>query len=71
MLFEVLETKRLKLRKLDQVVFDFIFNNYALDELQSFLALQSQEEVEIEKEKYRKGFSTFNKTFLYFQLIEK
>lgn len=71
MQFEIIETPRLKLRKLNQEVFDFVFNNYTTEELRRFLALKLSEECELEKEKYRQGFSTFNKTFLYFQLIEK
>lgn len=69
--FEIIETPRLKLRKLNQEVFDFVFNKYTNQELQRFLALNSEEDIQLEKEKYKTGFSTFNKTFLYFQIIDK
>ncbi len=39
--------------------------------MRNFLALNSEEDTQLEKEKYKAGFSTFNKTFLYFQIIDK
>lgn len=69
--FEIIETPRLKLRKLNQAVFDFVFNQYTDEDLQEFLALKSLAELTVEKEKFKLGFSTFNRTFIYFQLIEK
>jgi len=67
----ILETQRLYLRRLDQPLFDFIFTKIADPELAVFLGLKSEEELLAEREKYKLGFGMFNKTFLYFQLLEK
>lgn len=69
--FEYLETSRVKLRKLDQQVFDFIFTIYSDEQLMNFLGLKTQDELELEKIRYKKGFSTHSITFTNFQLIEK
>lgn len=71
MMIETLSTDRLILRKLTQEVYDHVFNNYTDQELQSFFGLATQEQLKKEKEKYSKGLSTYNRTFLHFQLIDK
>jgi [ribosomal protein S5]-alanine N-acetyltransferase len=71
MTFEILETNRLKLRKLTPAVLDFVFTNYTNEELKSFLGLSSDLELKKEREKHQKGLTTYNKSFLYFQLIDK
>lgn len=69
--FEILSTDRLLLRKLSPEIFDFIHQNYTEQELMTFLGLTTEEALTFEKEKYRKGLSTFNKSFCYFQILEK
>lgn len=69
--FEIITTERLLLRKLSPETFDFIYQNYSDKELQVFLGLTKPDALAIEKEKYRKGLATFNKTYLYFQLLDK
>lgn len=71
MTFEFLMTERLLLRKLSPETFEYIYNNYSDDELLVFLGLSNLEQLEIEKAKYKKGLTTFNKSFLYFQLLDK
>jgi [ribosomal protein S5]-alanine N-acetyltransferase len=71
MTFEILETARLKLRKLTPEVFDYIFTNYINEELKSFLGLNADQELEKERDKHQKGLATYNRSFLYFQLIDK
>jgi [ribosomal protein S5]-alanine N-acetyltransferase len=71
MQFEILTTNRLSLRKITLDVFDFVYQNYSDNELIPFLGLNNQEELEKEKSKYKNGLCTFNKSFLYFQLIDK
>lgn len=66
-----LQTERLKLKKLTPEIFQFAFENLSESQLLSFFGFDSIAELEMEKEKYKKGISTYNKTFLYFQLIEK
>lgn len=69
--FETLLTERLKLRKLTPEVFTYVFENFSDYEIKTFFDINSDLELKKEKEKYKKGISTFNKTFLYFQLIDK
>lgn len=69
--FETLTTEHLCLRQLCPEVFDYIYKAYSDDALMDFLGLESAEALEKEKEKYRKGLSTFNKSFSYFQIIDK
>lgn len=66
-----LETERLTLRELNPEVFQHLFTKCSDDEIKTFLNLKTAEELEIEKEKFQKGFTTFNKSFCNFQLIEK
>lgn len=71
MTFEILETQRLRLRKLTPEVFDYIFNNYSEEQICAFLGLRSEQEFLREHEKYWEGLSTYNRSFLYFQLLQK
>ena len=69
MKFEELKTKRLTLRKLTPEVYRYVFENYEENELVKFFGFNSQDEVFVEDEKYRKGLSTFNKSFLLFHIL--
>lgn len=66
--FTYLETKRLKLRLVDQKVLDYIFGQYNQEELYQFFG---DEIAEKEIKRYKGGASTFNRTFLYFQMLDK
>lgn len=69
--FEILTTEHLLLRKLTPEVFDYIHAFYSDKELLHFLGLESESELQKEKDKHETGLSTFNKSFLYFQIIDK
>ena len=69
MIFETAETNRLILRKVTPETYDFIYKAYSDDECIAFLGLSSTDELTIEKEKYAKGISAYDRTFLYFQLM--
>ena len=71
MTFEVLTTERLILRKLSPETFAFIYENYSDDELMAFLGLSNDEQLAVEKNKFRNGLTTYNKSFLYFKLLDK
>lgn len=71
MRFEILTTEHLALRKLTPEVFDYIYAIYSDDALIHFLGLTDENALKIEKEKHQKGLSTFNKSFLYFHIINK
>lgn len=68
MQFEEINTARLVLRKLTPEVFRYVFSHYPDDELQHFLGVASREELDREKEKYILGFSTYNRSFVMFQV---
>lgn len=70
MQFNHINTDRLILREITQEVMDFVFGNYSDSGLMNFFNY-SEEQLAVEKEKYNKGYSTFNRTFLYFFLIDK
>jgi len=69
--FELLETERLFLRKLTPEVYDYIYSNYTDEECMLHLGLSSHEELEKEKERYEKGLSAYDRTFVIFQLVIK
>ncbi len=68
--FEIINTERLKLRKLTPEVYKYIFENYSTEQIIQFLGIKP-EEFAAEKEKFEKGMITFNKSYLYFQIIDK
>ena len=71
MKFEEIITDRLILRKFTQESFDSIYSDMSQDEQLDILGLNSIEKLLEEKEKYKKGLSTYNKKFLYFQLLKQ
>ena len=71
MKFEEIITDKLILRKFTQESFDSIYSDMSQDEQLDILGLNSIEKLLEEKEKYKKGLSTYNKKFLYHQLIDK
>jgi len=68
--FTTLHTERLMLRAITPEVYDHIHTNLGNTELMEFLGLASAEDLAVEKEKYDKGYSTHNRTFMLFQLID-
>lgn len=68
---EQLSTNRLLLRKIDIELISHIYSNYSDHKLIEFLGLKSKSNLEEEKNKYNQGLWTYNKKFLYFQLIKK
>lgn len=71
MQFELLETERLRLRKVTPEVYAHVFDVFDDEELQHFFGHPNQEEVKKEFNRFRNGLTTFNKTFLLFHLLEK
>ncbi len=69
--FELLETKRLVLRKLAPEVCHYVFKNYSDDELMQFFGYENKETLKKEKENIIHGIRTYNRTFLYFQMLSK
>ncbi len=69
--FEQFNTQRLILRKLDPPTLSHVHETMDNDTLKDFLGLKSDAELRLEKSKYKKGLSTYNRKFLYFQLLDK
>lgn len=71
MQFEIIETSRLLLRKVTPDVYTYVFDQYDDEQLQAFFGFQAPGDVEKELNRFRKGLTTFNKTFVNFHLLDK
>ena len=71
MKFQYLESDRLRIRAYDQEVGDFIFDNFANEELKSFLGVSTDVELEKQKKMHTDGFSSYNRSVLMFHLIDR
>lgn len=70
MTIEELKTDRLKLRVVTPEVYSYVYDNYDNEALKAFFGLTTDEDVEKEREKYRKGVTTYNRSFTHFFIIE-
>lgn len=70
MTFEIIETKRLYLRKLTDEIYEHLLQNGTDDDIIKYLNVKATE-VSREREKAIKGFSTHSKSLLIFQLLDK
>jgi ribosomal-protein-alanine N-acetyltransferase len=68
--FEIIKTDRLILRRLSPNDFEYIFENYSEVEIKKLLGHNSDEEFLKEKAKYEKGYTTYNRSFEYFQILD-
>lgn len=66
-----IETERLFLRELTPDVYNQVFCSYSDADIKDFFGIQSDEALFKEKEKFKKGLTTFNKSFCNFQIIIK
>ncbi len=71
MIFETIETKLLILRKLTDEVYQYLLNNYTDSEIMEHLGIKTAEELANEKEKIKQSYTSYGKTLLLFQLIDK
>jgi ribosomal-protein-alanine N-acetyltransferase len=69
--FEIFETERLLLKKLTPADFVYIFENFNQDEIRRILGIANDTEYLIEENKYKNGYSTHDRSFVFFQLIDK
>ncbi len=65
-----LYTKRLKFRLVTPEIYREVFELPKTD-IMNFFGISTDEELSEEQERLERGLTSFNKTFLYFQLIEK
>lgn len=66
-----LYSDRLILRKITPETLDRLFSRGNDAEIMSTLCLDSQEELEDERRKFHEGISTYNRSFVWFKLLER
>lgn len=71
MTFFTIETERLLLRKVDPKTYHYVFQHFSKKEQMEFLGINNSEKLQEEKEKYKKGITTHNKSMVLFQLLDK
>ncbi len=67
----ILETQRMILRGFNQQSYDELFSSAADFEISAVLGISTAEELELEKFRYKGGYSTYNLTIQFFQLVAK
>lgn len=68
---ETFQTERLLLKKLTPTDFNYIFGNYEEVEIRTLLGITTDDEYNIELNKYKKGYATHNRSLVYFIMIDK
>lgn len=66
-----LETPRMILRGFNQDSYDSLFSSANDFDISNVLGLSTVEELELEKFRYKGGYSTYNLTIQFFQLVDK
>lgn len=66
-----LETPRLLLRGLNQQSYHSLFAQYTQPQIMEILGVSTQEEYDLELSRYQGGYSTYNLTIQFFQLVTK
>lgn len=69
--FEIIETKRLLLKVLSANEMNFIFENYPKPEIKKILGHYSEDEYQKEENKHKNGYSSYNRSFKLFLMIDK
>jgi ribosomal-protein-alanine N-acetyltransferase len=67
----ILETPRLNLILFDQQAYNSIFSAYEKAEIMRIFGHQNDAEYELEVSRFQGGFSTYNLTIQFFQLVSK
>jgi ribosomal-protein-alanine N-acetyltransferase len=68
---ETIETPRLILRRLSPDDLRYMFGHYEKEHIMEMLGHRSEEDFQKEKHKFEKGYTTYNRSFEQFQLIDK
>lgn len=71
MKFEEIHTENLILRKADQRAIQHVHTTFSDQEIAEFYGLNDQASTEKEKQKFQNNLYTFNKSFIYFHLLNK
>lgn len=67
----IIETNRLILRGLLPKDVSFLFNNYPKDEIMKILGHRTEEDFQKEEFKHKNGYTSYNRSFILFLLVEK
>jgi [ribosomal protein S5]-alanine N-acetyltransferase len=70
-IFTVIETKRLILKGLSPENMKYIFENCSKPEIKKILGHRSEEDYQKEANKHTNGYSTYNRSFKLFLMIDK
>ena len=68
--FEIIKTERLQLKKYTPEIYNTIFTNYSEAEIKELISQDNDDEYLKQLKRFKAGFSSFNRSFVYFQLIE-
>lgn len=71
MTFEFLETPRLLLRRFSPEEYTYVMKQYSSDAIQDFFGITSTEELTRVQDRFSGGITSYEKSFLYFHLLEK
>lgn len=69
--FNIIATERLLLREMNPSVYQYVFTTYNHKQLMQFYGLKNEQELVLKRETFDNGLTMFNKSFLYFQLLDK
>lgn len=69
--FVTIETNRLILKGINPALMNQIFENHQKDDIIQMLGIRSEEDYQKELFKFQNGYSSYNRSFLLFLLIEK
>lgn len=69
--FETIETKNLILKGLSPEDMKSIFENYSKAEIKKILGHRSEEDYQKEESKHKNGYSSYNRSFKLFLIIDK
>lgn len=69
--FKILETERLVLKGLSPDDMKYIFENLTRSEIKKVLGHRSEEDYQKEENKYKNGYSSYNRSFILFLLTDK
>lgn len=69
--FEIIETERLILKGLSPDGMKYIFENCSKDEIKRILGHRSEEDYQKEEYKHKNGYSSYNRSFELFLMIDK
>ncbi len=68
---DIIETERLLLKVVTPEVMDKLHSTYSDEDIMSFLGLNDMEELEVEKNKWRGGRTTYRSSFKLFLMVSK